>query len=211
MLLEYSLSMNKAALGNNNTNLIGYDDADTLGKLKRARYGSHYIIVYSDLPALRKIYSEYIKRQIEEKKEIILILPHYETTERVRYVLSELGKIDVKKYEKQNSLLIINSDRAYFGPSIDVVSFVKSLVSYADQIGKNGVYVLADMGSFFHYNKLDYLIEYETSLPPRSDLKAKGLCLYNRDDFNWRLSRIQKKNLLEHHDKELMITTPTIK
>jgi hypothetical protein len=80
MLLEYSLSMNKAALGNNNTNLIGYDDADTLGKLKRARYGSHYIIVYSDLPALRKIYSEYIKRQIEEKKEIILILPHYETT-----------------------------------------------------------------------------------------------------------------------------------
>ena len=66
----------------------------------------------------------------------------------------------MKKYEKQNSLLIINSDRAYFGSSIDVVSFVKSLVNYADQIGKNGVSVLADMGSFFHYNKLNYLIEY---------------------------------------------------
>jgi hypothetical protein len=123
------------------------------------------------------IYSEYIKRQIEEKKEIVLILPHYETTDMVRYVLSELAKIDVKKYEKQNSLLIINSDRAYFGSSIDVVSFVKSLVNYADQIGKNCVSVLADMGSFFHYNKLKYLIEYETSLPPRADIKAKGLCL----------------------------------
>gem|GEM_PF-1598953 len=38
---EYNLSMNKTALGDNNTNLIGYDDADTFGKLKRARQGSH--------------------------------------------------------------------------------------------------------------------------------------------------------------------------
>jgi hypothetical protein len=67
--------------------------------------------------------------------------------------------------------------RAYFGSSIDLVSFVKSLVNYADQIGKNGVSVLADMGSFFHYDKLNHLIEYETSLPRRSDIKAKGFCL----------------------------------
>ena len=43
-------------------------------------------------------------------------------------------------------------------------------------------------------------------------IKAKGLCLYNKDDFNWRLTRIQKKKLLEHHGRELMITTtPTDK
>jgi len=198
-----------------NTNLTlttSYNDEDTLEKLKRSRQESHYIIVYSDLPTLRKIYSQYIKRQIEEKKEIVLILPHHETTDMVRYVLFELAKIDVRKYEKQNSLLIINSSRAYFGSSIDIVSFVKSLVNYADQIGKNGVSVLADMGPFFDYNKLDDLIEYETSLPPRSDMKAKGLCLYNKDDFNWRLTRIQRKMLLEHHGRELMITTtPTVK
>jgi hypothetical protein len=194
------------------TNLTsGYDDQDTFGKLKRARRGSHYIIVYRDLPTLRKVYSQYTKSQIEEKNEIVLIRPHYETTDMVRYVLTQMATIDVKEYEKQDSLLIIDSARAYFGSSIDVVSFVKSLVNYADQIGKNGVSVLADMGSFFHYDKLDYLTEYETSLPPRSDIKAKGLCLYNKDDFNWRLSRIQKKNLLEHHGRELMITTPTIK
>ena len=51
-----------------------------------------------------------------------------------------------------------------------------------------------------------------SSLPPRSDIKAKGLCLYNKDDFNWRLTRIQRKKLLEHHGRELMITTtPTTK
>jgi hypothetical protein len=202
-------------LKNNNTNLTltpGYDVEDTLGKLKRARQGSHYIIIYSDFPTLRKIYSQHIKRQIEEKKEIVLILPHHETSDMVRYVLYELAQIDVRKYERQNSLLIMNSAKAYFGSSIDLVSFVKSLVNYADQIGKNGVSILADMGAFFYYDKLDHLIEYETSLQRRSDIKAKGLCLYNIDDFNWRLSHIQKKKLLEHHGRELLITTtPTIK
>src|SRR5205807_5689443 len=169
-------------------------------------------VVYRDLLTLRKIYSEYTKRQIEEKKDIVLILPHYETTTMVRYVLSQMANIDVRKYEKQNSLLIIDSSRAYFGSSIDIVSFVKSLVNYADQIGKNGVTVLADKGSFFCYNKLDDLIEYETSLQRTSGIKAKEFCLYKRDDFKWRISHIQRKKLLEHHGRELMITTtPTVK
>ena|SRR5947209_273737 len=194
------------------TNLTCYNDEDTLEKLKRAKKGSHYIIVYRNLPTLRKIYSQHIKRQIEEKKEIVLILAHHETIDMVRYVLFELAKMDVRKYEEQNCLLIMNSARAYFGSSIDLISFVKSLVNYADQMGRNGVSFLADMGPFFHYNKLDDLIEYETSLPPRSDMKAKGFCLYNEDDFNWRLSRIQKKKSLKHHGRELMITTtPTVK
>jgi hypothetical protein len=120
--------------------------------------------------------------------------------------------IDVKEYEKQDSLLIIDSARAYFGSSIDTVSFVKSLVNYADQIGKNGVTVLADTGSFFCYNKLNDLIEYETSLHRTSDMKAKGFCLYKRDDFKCRISHIQRKKLLDHHGRELMIAaTPTIK
>lgn len=183
----------------------GYDNEDTFGQLKRARQGSHYIIVYRDLPSLRKIYSQYTQRQIEEKNEIVLILPHYETPNMVRYVLSQIAKIDVRKYEKYDSLLIIDSARAYFGSSIDIVSFVKSLVDYADQIGKNGVTVLADMGSFFRYNKLDHLIEYETSLQRTPGIKAKGICLYNRDDLSWRISHIQRKKLLKHHGKELII------
>ena len=127
----------------------------------------------------------------------------------VRWVLSQMATIDVKEYEKQDSLLIIDSARAYFGSSIDIISFVKSLVNYADQIGKNGVTVLADMGSFFHFDKLDYLIEYETSLQRTSDIRAKGFCFYKRDDFKWRISRIQRKKLLGHHGRELMIAPAT--
>ena len=109
--------------------------------MKRARQGSHYIIVYRDLLSLRKIYSQHTQRQIEEENEIVLVLPRYETPDMVRYVLSQMAKIDVRKYEKQVSLLNIDSARAYFGSSIDIVSFVKSIVNYADQIGKNGVTV----------------------------------------------------------------------
>jgi hypothetical protein len=36
--------------------------------------------------------------------------------------------------------------------------------------------------------------------------------LYTEDDFNWRLSRIQKKKLLEYHGREFLITaTPKVK
>jgi hypothetical protein len=106
----------------------------------------------------------------------------------------------------------LNCIQAYFGSSIDIVSFVKSLVNYTDQIGKNGVTVLADMGSFFCYDKLNDLIEYETSLQRTSDMKAKGFCFYKREDFKWRISHIQRKKLLNHHGRELMIAaTPTIK
>jgi len=93
------------------------------------------------LLSLRKIYSQHTQRQIEEENEIVLVLPRYETPDMVRYVLSQMAKIDVRKYEKQVSLLNIDSARAYFGSSIDIVSFVKSIVNYADQIGKNGVTV----------------------------------------------------------------------
>ena len=85
--------------GTNLTLTSGYDE-HTLEKLKRARQGSHYIIIYRDLPTLREIYSQHTKRQIEEKNEIVLILPHSETPDMVRYVLSQMAKIDVRKYEK---------------------------------------------------------------------------------------------------------------
>ena len=116
------------------TNFTLTSGEDTFGKLKRARQGSHYIIVYRDLPTLRKIYSQYTKRK------------------------------------------------------------------------------MADMGSFFCYNKLNDLIEYEMSLQRTSDIKAKGFCFHKGDDFKWRISRIERKKLLDHHGRELMIApTPTVK
>lgn len=91
-----------------------------------------------------------------------------------RYVLYHIAQIVVRKYEKHDSLLIIDSaSYMHIWFFYILVSIVKPIVNYIDQISKNGISVLADMGSFFHHNRLDYLIQSETSLPRRSKVVVK--------------------------------------
>jgi hypothetical protein len=162
---------------------------------------------------LRGIYSYYAKMQLEYNNNIVLLLPYYETTEMVRSVLSGENKnnkgsiIDVRKYEKQGSLIIIDSVKAYFGSDTDLMSFLARLVKRAQSSGKNGISVIADLASFYYYDRIDKLIEYEMSLPTKYDdeMKLKGFCLYHQEDFDKRLSKEQRQKLLEHHGKNLMV------
>jgi hypothetical protein len=142
---------------------------------------------------LRQIYSGYINAQLEDNNEIVLILPYYETTEMVRSVLSGENDnskggsiIDVRKYEKEGSLIIIDSVKAYFDSDTDLMSFVEKLSKQAQNSGKNGISVIADLASFYFYNGIDKLIEYEMSLPTKYDdnMKLKGFCLYHQEDFH---------------------------
>jgi hypothetical protein len=197
-------------------NLISDNSNDILKQLRQAEFGAHYIIVYPDMMTLRQIYSGYIKAQIEDDNEIVLMLPYYETTEMVRSILSgENNKnnsndgriIDVRKYEKEGSLVIIDSVKAYFGSNTDLMSFVEKLAKEAQSSGKSGISVIADLASFYYYNQVDKLIDYEMSLPTKYDdqMKLKGFCLYHQEDFDKRLSKEQKQKLLEHHSKNIML------
>jgi hypothetical protein len=196
-------------------NLISDNSNDVLKQLRQAEFGAHYIIVYHDMMTLRRIYSGYIKAQLEDN-EIVLILPYYETTEMVRSILSgendnSIGSsiIDVRKYEKEGSLMIIDSAKAYFGSDTDLMSFIGKLSKQAQNSGKSGVSVIADLASFYYYDRIDQLIEHEMSLPTKYDdeMKLKGFCFYHQEDFDKRLSKEQKQKLLEHHGKSLMIVT----
>jgi hypothetical protein len=197
-------------------NLISDNSNDILKQLRQAEFGAHYITVYPDMMTLRQIYSGYIKAQIEDDNEIVLMLPYYETTEMVRSILSgENNKnnsndgriIDVRKYEKEGSLVIIDSVKAYFGSNTDLMSFVEKLAKEAQSSGKSGISVIADLASFYYYNQVDKLIDYEMSLPTKYDdqMKLKGFCLYHQEDFDKRLSKEQKQKLLEHHSKNIML------
>jgi hypothetical protein len=124
------------------------NSSDVLKQLRQAESGAHYIIVYYDLMTLRQIYAGYIKTQLEDNNELVLILPYYETTETVRNVLSEENNssnggsiIDVRKYEKEGSLMIIDSADAYFSSDTDLMSFVEKLAKQAQSSGKNGISV----------------------------------------------------------------------
>jgi MEDS: MEthanogen/methylotroph, DcmR Sensory domain len=183
-------------------------------EIRNTEYGVHYLVIYPDMITLRRFYSYYAKMQLDNN-EIVLILPYYETTEMVRNVLSGEDKynqgstIDVRKYEKEGSLMIIDSVKAYFRSDTDLMSFIGSLSKQAQNSGKSGVSVIADLASFYFHNQIDKLIEYEMSLPTQYDdeMNLKGFCLYHQEDFDKRLSKQQKQKLLEHHGKNLMIVT----
>ena len=203
--------------------------------LTNAEYGTHSILVYPDIQTLRETYSRYAKKQLEDNNKIVLILSYYETANKVRKTLSEgfvnniaddNGKdadandtnsksiIDLGKHEKEGSLIIMDSLKGYFGSgnnynNTDLTEFVKQLVKNAKSLGKNGVSVIADLGSFYHYHHsktADNLVEYELSLPSKfDDMILKAFCIYHKEDLDKRFTEEQKQKLLDHHAKALMI------
>ena len=178
---------------------------DALNQINQAEDGAHYIITYPDLFTLRELYSNYIKKQIEENNEMILINPFYETTDSVRQSLSKKG-VDVSKYEKEKVLVIIDSLKVYFDQQEQQpnILFIKGLAKYAKQIGKNCLSVLGDLGAYRHKSKFNDLMNYELSLPSKFDVDIKGFCLYHQKDFD-KFSDEQKQKLIEHHSKALEI------
>jgi hypothetical protein len=216
-------------------NLIIGSNNEILEHLNKAEYGTHSILVYPNIEMLRETYSRYVKTQLQDNNEIVLLLPYYETANKVRKTLSEgfvnvaesVGNdadanntnsnsiIDVGKYEKEGSLIIMDSVKGYFGSdnnnynNTDLTEFVKQLVKKAESKGKNGVSVFADLGSFYHYHHsktADKLVEYELSLPSNFDgMKLKAFCIYHKEDIDKRFTEEQKQKLLDHHGKALMI------
>jgi hypothetical protein len=201
-------------------NIDHYDINHSLETMLQAEYGSHYIIVYPDLSTLRRIYSNYSKIQLENKNDIVLLLPFYETTESVRKILStsddvslgfcddRVSILDIRKHEKEGSLVIVDSKKAYFGSkTVDIKVFVGMLIEHAKHSKKTGVCVIADMGAFFYLNKIQDLIIHETTLPPKFDLKLKAFCCYHGSDFAGYLTEEQDHNLLHHHGKAMIMNT----
>lgn len=211
---------------------------ETLDAIKESETGTHGLLVYPDITTLRAIYSRFTKIQLEDKNEIVLILPYYETTDMVRLVLSGsnvygdditnnpvgYSGIDVRKYEKEGSLVIVDSLKGYFGSdqqqennsnsnnntsnkNMDFMTFLNVLLRHAERRRKDGVTVLADMGSFYlnNHNGIQELMRYEMSLPEKYYGKnLKGYCLYHQKDFERRFGREEQAQLLDSHSRNIM-------
>ena len=184
-------------------NVIYGNTKNIVEQLRQADYGAHYIIVYPDITTLREIYSNYIKYQIEDKKEIVLVLSYYETVDNLRNFLSPTDEIssDLERYEREGSLIIIDSVKGFF--DFDHPSYVKSLLKQAESLGKSGISVIADAGAFYHYSKLEELVKHELSMPSKFDVNLKRFCVFHKQDFD-RLTEVKKQKLLEHHEKDLI-------
>jgi hypothetical protein len=81
--------------------------ADEKNKLMEP--SAHNILIYNDLKAFREIYSQ-CSRAVLPENEIVVIATQYDTTSDVKNTL-RLGGIDVGKYLKKHSLLLmLNKD-----------------------------------------------------------------------------------------------------
>jgi hypothetical protein len=174
-----------------------------LDQINQAEYGAHYLIVYPDLRVLRELYTKYIKTQLEHENKIVLMLPHYETTNDLKNILVDDSipaadnNKNIKKYE--GSLIVMDSLKSHFGTA-NHMEFINDLVKRAE----NGVLVIADAGGFFHLKKTDKLIEHELSMPSQFDVNLKRFCVFHKQDFNM-LTEEQRQNLVNHHGQALMI------
>lgn len=161
--------------------------------------GLHCLLIYDSLITYREFYAYYAQKLLEEGNHMVLIGPFYETISSVRETLSTGHRaIDVKTYEDLQVLLIHDSLDEYFGLDF-LMDSRKKIMNQAVQSGKEGLSVVAEMGSFYFRRQIDRLVQFETSLPTHfEDMAYNGICVYHQGDFD-KLSEKQKKDLIKHH------------
>jgi hypothetical protein len=59
-----------------------------IDQISQSEVGSHNLLIHPDIEVFIDIYSGYVKRQLKDGNEIVLILPYYETEDKVREVLT---------------------------------------------------------------------------------------------------------------------------
>jgi hypothetical protein len=186
----------------------GNTEDQVSGELVKVPIGHHYLVLYSDIQKLRKIYSSYVKGQIEyHPNSLVVVLPYYDTTDKVREML-ELKGINVRENERLGTLIIVDiqaviNDPYFEGQAIEKLRrFTKEVESKAE--GKT-VFVIADMSVFGHLKRARELLDYERQL--HKDLQVenwKELCFYSERDFGTMFTKEESKELLEYHNDRVI-------
>jgi hypothetical protein len=181
------------------------DIADMLAdeKKKLIEPGAHNMLIYNDLKTVREIYSQYSRALLPEN-EIIVIATQYDTISNVRNTL-RLAGIDIESYVNQGFLFILDAQQGYQGvDSKGIWKFAMSLLSRAKKEGRRGVTMIGDLGSFFNFERIEELIQYELSLPQKYEDALKGICCYHSEDLK-NLSESQQQTLFDHHFKSILV------
>lgn len=171
--------------------------------LAESGFDEHNILVYPDLETFVEMYCMYAKIHLQPKyDEILLIVTQYETPDKVKQNLTEFD-IDAKLHEQNGSLLIVDSVKGYQNGDTDgILKLAQWLADRAEKEGRQGVCVFGDMGSFFMFDRLVELLQYELSIPAKPGIKLKAFCSYHASDFD-RLSLEQRQTLQDNHYRRI--------
>jgi hypothetical protein len=165
--------------------------------IRRSNFHDHNMLIYSNLPTFRKIYSE-CTRQALHSNEIVFLATTYDPFDKVTDELRSKG-ISVDNETKDGNLVIVDAVRAYQIDTYGAMKLGKSLVLRAVKEGKSGVFNMSDMGSFFLSERIETLVEYERSLREKKALKFKAICSYHKGNFG-RLNDEQQNVLRSAHN-----------
>jgi hypothetical protein len=175
-------------------------------EISESDYTEHNVIVYPDIVTFAEIYSHHAKEAIEKKNDIVLIATTYQTIDAVKAQLENKG-VNASKYINDGSLVIIDSAKGYNPADVQgTMKFIKSLLIRVKKEGKNGITNFSDLGSFFLFEKVKELIEYEQSIPKKMDIKLRGFCCYHQANFHV-LTKEQQETILEQHNKSILMTS----
>jgi MEDS: MEthanogen/methylotroph, DcmR Sensory domain len=179
--------------------------ADTIVKKKLIEPGSHNLLIYDDLRTFREIYSEYSKALLPEN-EIIVIGTQYDVVENVKNTLLRVGVDDVERHLNQGTLFIVDAQKGYqVAGSRGMWRLAMSLLSRVKKEGRQGVSWFGDPGSFFSFEKIEELMQYELWNPQKYEhMMMKSICSYHSKDFE-KLTEAQKQTLLDHHFKSILV------
>jgi MEDS: MEthanogen/methylotroph, DcmR Sensory domain len=178
-------------------------------ELLKLPIGHHSVILYPNIETIRKVYAEYIHLLIGEDNNVaILFLPYYDTTDNVRQELLTKG-LDVRKYERNNSLILIDFakvvDNPYLGlpAAFGLKEFINKIQAYNK--GKNLV-VIADMSLYNHSKNIDELLKYERlSDDGYCNQSWRQLCLYHKLDFHLMFTDEQKEKIFDYHKDKVIV------
>jgi MEDS: MEthanogen/methylotroph, DcmR Sensory domain len=186
-----------------------FNEDEISAQLLHVPPGHHYLILYPNIETMRKVYASYIKRQLEEQPDsVVLFLSYYDTTDTVRSVLSSKG-IHVKEREKEGSMIILDIMKVLHNPYFQVpdIEKLRELARKTEkQFGDKTIFIIADMSVFNHTKKASEILEYEKTL--HKDLKVerwKELCLYNKRDFETMFTKDESNTLMEYHKDKVIL------
>jgi len=181
--------------------------AETLTRKKESLIEprSHTLLLYKDLKAFREIYTQY-SRALLPQNEIVVIGTQYEPISNVKNNLQLAGVDDVERYLNEGTLFILDAQHGYQSADTQGLwKFAMSLLSRAKKEGRQGITWFGDAGSFFSFEKIEELMQYELSLPQKNeqDTAIKLVCSYHLKDFE-QLNENQKQTLFDHHFKSII-------
>jgi hypothetical protein len=171
--------------------------------------GHHYLILYPNIETMRKVYASYVKKELEEQpNSVVLFLSYYDTTDHVRSVLSSKG-VPVKEYEKNGTMIILDIMKVLHNPFFQVpdIEKLRELAKKTEkQFGDKIIFIIADMSVFRQLRKASELLEYEKTL--HKDIKVerwKELCLYHKRDFETMFTSDESNKLMEYHKDKVIL------